>query len=67
MAALIINFEDEADEEALIEGSCLIKSFIMATSERSCCLILGGLSLNTFSSVDGIPPSPYRPYPCLLS
>lgn len=44
----------EADDEALIEGSCLIKSCTFATSDLSSFMIPGSLSFTNCSSLDGI-------------
>ena len=53
----------EADDDALIEGSCLIKSCTLSTSDLPSTIIPRGLSFISFSSLDGIFP---KGFPSLL-
>ena len=49
------NIALEADDDALIEGSCLIKSCTLSTSDLPSTIIPPcGLSFISFSSLDGI-------------
>ena len=56
----------EVDEEALIDGSCLIKSCTLATSDLSSCIIPRGLSfINSSFLLDGISPYGFPSFPVL--